>query len=590
MAEQNDENSPAPLPAGMQFSNLLQRAVPAETNRRSFIPVSGSTFNDTQNNIRIPLSVPLHTFVDLKNSYLQYTLTVKTTTNPVTATTVAAISDTIDFSGASTINNNDKLFTVSTTFYNEVLDGYVVKYDKGASGTPPTGLVDGKYYIVVKRAAPNMSLIDFETGKEKYYKFHEDGDTTNLVPTAKGSAAGSAHSLTLAPAAFQKIIDPRLTMPQRDVYPGVIVDGGATSLIESAQIQGPDGSILEDCRNLNIASDILRVMTHDKEYSESYGALTSGIPSNSKDTAARLRFVADGTGGKASMTLTCQLPLAYMQQKTYAPLGFVSGAPVTLSLTLAPITQCLKSLGTTAGLSYEVSNVKYMAQTIRFDSSVTSTFQSLMESVGAVQAHGVTPFHTSNLNLASGSSSVQTITIPARVRSLRCLLTAIYDGASNTNQAAFSITNRVTRKISQYSASIGGVKYPVSPVLISGENQGEAISEVLKCSSFVNNKHTAGMLRKSLGVPSAEIGTPEADAYYPQGGEDRFCSFFIAQPFMNYSGDSAEHENGLNLSSQTSNIQNELQMTVDATTQVHTFALCDIIFTYLSSGVIAASI
>ena len=585
MAETNDNVQPAPLPQGMQYSSLIQRAVPAEVNRRSFIPSSGSEFNETANNIRIPLSVPLHHFIDMSNSYLQYTIKA-TCTNDPSATAALNIVGTVDLTSTAIVAPTEKKILVSQSFYANLFDGMKVKYSKGSGGTAAAGLTDGGDLFVVTLGGNQVGFTD---KLENVYKYLEAPKLDLLVGPTAVATGGTSHTFTVAPGSEQTA-DIRNRMSMLDIFPGVIIDGGATSVFQDCSIVGPDGTILEETRNLNLVSDVHRVMTSNKEYAESYGHLTCGVPSSTKDSAARIRFAKDGTSGSGLKTLCCNLPMAFFNQSgAYCPAGFISGAPLTISLTLAPVVKCLKSLGTVTGLSYSINNVKFVAQTVLLDSTTTSTFQSLMESVGGIQTAGKSYFNVTNTHIPSGSDSVQSVTVPARVRSLNCLVTAMYDGASQVSQPAFSITNRVARKISQVHSSIGGTRYPTSPILISATNQGEAINEMLKCRSMVGDNRATGMLRSANGVGDATIGNLEADAYYPSDGSDNFCSFFITQNFKDFAGDESV-ESGMNLSSQTSNIVSEYHLTTTASTQLYSWAYCDVIFTYLSSGVVAASI
>jgi len=341
-------------------------------------------------------------------------------------------------------------------------------------------------------------------------------------------------------------------------------------------------------------------MTVDKEHSQTEHLL-SGVPITTKDSAKTIRLsAADGsTATSAQVSLCCTLPLAFLQQKTYCPAGWVSGSPLTIQLEIAELGAWLTSKAGTGAIgtpTFTVSNIEFMAQTVTFDADINSTYASLLETVGGVQSHGVTYLNAMTQPIAAvasatNQSSLYNFQVPVRVRSMRALITAMYDQSTTKSITAHSITNRVARRLSTFQASIGGIKYPTSAVKIAHNDQGEAFAEVKKVASSVTSRHSAGMMRAADGVSSARNGSEMADAYYPQVDEDRFCSFFQTLSFKSYLNDAAQHEDGLNMSSQTSNVQQELRLIPATTaTEVATWCACDIVFTYLSSGVVASSL
>ena len=99
--------SPSHTPSMLQYSSLIQRAIPAHVDTRLYQPVNGSIFSPESGTkqIRIGLALPHMTFLDARNSFLQFKLTVSGTANASDITgctidgSIASIIDTLSIIG-----------------------------------------------------------------------------------------------------------------------------------------------------------------------------------------------------------------------------------------------------------------------------------------------------------------------------------------------------------------------------------------------------------------------------------------------------------------------------------------------------------
>lgn len=69
----------SPMPSTLQYSNLIQRATPSERFQRRFPSSSGGPFTETNNQIRIPLSLSSGLFLDARNSFIEMELAITAT-------------------------------------------------------------------------------------------------------------------------------------------------------------------------------------------------------------------------------------------------------------------------------------------------------------------------------------------------------------------------------------------------------------------------------------------------------------------------------------------------------------------------------
>lgn len=381
------------------------------------------------------------------------------------------------------------------------------------------------------------------------------------------------------------------------------IDGGVVSLIQDIAIIGSDGAILERITNQNLIAQALKCVTAHKATQDGMQAITEG----SNGTAPNLgcQFLFDNTGSTsatANMTQTKRFNFtlntsALLNSDKYLPLGFLQGSALSISLTLADDNTALSNVSTASGsyevaqgLSYQVRNATYNASCITYDSATTSLFTSLLQEIGGVQIHGVgvQQLGTNSIPAGAGTSN-HTISLPCRNRSTIALVHLMHDSVKLVSQTRHSISERTCRLLSEYSHSIGGVRYPIADVTLSTNNPAQGITEIQKVFYNMGDVNSGGLLHN--GVDSTAAGDAGTFKYYPTS--DVGCGFLVMQGFQSAPGSGME--SGLDLSSQSSNVDYKFKMTSVAAsssagaTNISSYSVCDQIFTFTASGVIVVS-
>ena len=86
----------SPMPSTLQYSNLIQRATPSERFQRRFPSSSGGPFTETNNQIRIPLSLSSGLFLDARNSFIEMELAITATGDDKTVMLDGGIASLVD--------------------------------------------------------------------------------------------------------------------------------------------------------------------------------------------------------------------------------------------------------------------------------------------------------------------------------------------------------------------------------------------------------------------------------------------------------------------------------------------------------------
>jgi len=369
----------------------------------------------------------------------------------------------------------------------------------------------------------------------------------------------------------------------------VFIDSGVEGLIETFSIIGSDGAILERCVNSHFMAQALK--TIQSSSINKAQQITQGFNGAAPNLGAKYLFPASANtdGQTQTKTFTFNLSLsALLNCDRLLPLGFLAGSALSLDLQLSPSATALCGTNCTA-LSYELSNVSYNASVITYDQATVSLLQALMNEIGGVQIHskGWHQLGTNSIATQTGGGAVaQTLSLPCRTRSTIAIAHLMRDSTDINNEAKASISTRRTRLMSQYQHSIGGVRYPIRPVQsLSNNNPAGAFVQIQKAFYTTNDQHLGGVL--ALGTTGDDVGGADTYNYYPS--TDLGCSYMVVQGFESAPGSNLE--SGLDLSSQSANIQFEMTMIPSTTgaSQVDSYVLADRLFTFTASGTILAS-
>lgn len=358
------------------------------------------------------------------------------------------------------------------------------------------------------------------------------------------------------------------------------LDGGAWSVINRLRVEGSDGAELERIENYNVLCGILNTYsvntntrsTFDSvsEGSQVYnrGALGTGsfhtlngqyVPTHNVKTSAP--GTTAGDGATVSQTFCIKLASAMFNSNKYIPVGFISGAGLTLEITLEdPNTAFIDSqaaISTRSITSYIVDKVEYVGTITEFSTDFEAAFGASLMQRGPVFWHGTT-YH--NYVYSTTNQNMFNIPIAERARSLKNLMVAIRDAGKLTGSEAAkerSITRRIGYGISSYQFKIGSQVYPMNPV----SEVVEATADKFRHShaeTFMEATKCFGATNSVVYEPSVFYNNPDSNASY---STNAFMdpNFLLAVDLERFPADSGMKEMGLNTAAQALNIECEIR-------------------------------
>ena len=273
----------------------------------------------------------------------------------------------------------------------------------------------------------------------------------------------------------------------------------------SANIIGNVASSLDVCSNggSTVADNAQSTPSTDELlYPMSAGAVVSGInafEANGTPTGADiLTPSADGLAGAHSFvrlnngnsrTMCIPLVSGFLNMSKYIPL-IMMNAGFTIELTLCDanrigITQTEvadTASGAFVNSDWEITAVRYVAHLIDLDRSFYDRLRMVMDSAGGVlQLAGQTYRHFSGLFAGNGANTQITISLPARVKSVKSIFGTFIVASQMGSNANYdtSVFQRVG--LTSFRFEIGSVRYPQTDVSCAGDdNQAQREAELDK--------------------------------------------------------------------------------------------------------------
>jgi hypothetical protein len=348
--------------------------------------------------------------------------------------------------------------------------------------------------------------------------------------------------------------------------------------------EGSNGAVLEDLNHVNLLNAVLYQYQVPQDHYGSVASIMNGVSA----TGA----LVDGKALQKDEQFSAHVQLlsSFWNSEKYCPAGWVKGSPLTLELEIDDPANCFcVPNGSPGTVSYEITNVELVCQTVYFDSAFNNTFGAMLGQIGGVQYHSTG--YNSVVNVIAASTNLN-VNIPVRAMSLKGLLYSLQDTATVTNQGAYSLSTRLARKMKDFVQYIGGASYPLRKIDISGTNQGHMLSEVLKLFNNLHNIHAGNSLIDGPGSTNkagATAGDAPSAAYYPSGGADNGCAFAFGYLFENFNGQNMI--SGLDMSSQSMpvNLRCTFDGTPTDTSILTTFVHSDVIYTLTADGVISVT-
>ena len=452
-------------PKALNYDNALPLAIESRANRRSFVPVNGSSFSNSTGATIIRIDVNADSMLDAANSYLQVSLkndTAVANENLFREIGPAFIQRLRIESGGVTIEDIDEYGRLYTAMMLHQCPEDYVKNVYGNMGLYP------------KNESINGQIIAAQVG-------------------AAGVNASSA-SQSSAPAFHAN---------------------GAAAIAAGA---------------IGCATDEIQYHGCFEAYSRGIGqnglplaSAAANHPLHGVGMQANTRGLGGAIGPGASRVLTIPLLSGFLNMDKYVPL-IMMNAGFTIEIHLAATAKvgCNVTEGNAAGgadaasalvaagPAYSVNSVKYVANLIDLDRSFYDKLRNVMEGSGGVlQLAGQTYRHYGGV-LTAGLST-NTITLPARVKSVKSIFGTFISTANKNSAVAYNTGVFEDAELINYRFEVGSVRYPATDVQVqSTTGQSEAYCELHKAfgklgdyshSSCVKPKHYTQVLPNHTATP-----------------------------------------------------------------------------------------
>ena len=283
----------------------------------------------------------------------------------------------------------------------------------------------------------------------------------------------------------------RFTMTPKTNSGGIDFSGGH-SFIRRLRVE-QSGVVLEDINSYNrlMGAVVLPCQSgddHHKERSLTEGVrlpnqlgrylTTTSITSQVDNITASSQTSSANTGGlihnkdtqiqaDASYVFTIPLNSGILNNEKLIPLMLMS-APLTIELELCPSAQAL--CWNTAVGTFDISNVRYIANLIEVGQDVAGQLRMVQEmSGGVLTLAGQTYRHFSGAITATAGNQI--INVPARVKSMKSMFFVSQGtgagGVTGDSATTYDVSFGGSMKLNEYQLKIGSVVYPPTPVKCS---------------------------------------------------------------------------------------------------------------------------
>jgi hypothetical protein len=383
---------------------------------------------------------------------------------------------------------------------------------------------------------------------------------------------------------------------------GVIIDGGASSIIENFRIMNPNNSIkIEDIPNYNRLRTILNDFKLQDEYLNSTGAITEGLGYDIANQpicsfSATDSMMCSDAGTEPiifptdSRTFNIKLVSGLLNCGKYIPLPLMKGLVFEFDLadTGKALLECTLTTPVAITTQYTISEVYLTTSIIEFPDEVINSYISQARSRGGVNLD-ISTWICNNLTMIAHTSFEFDLGIKAH--SIRSLLFGMYDTTKNTTQ--YRSLTRLYNNISQYQFKIGSRKFPDNPIdirprpvcstkiatAIGSVYTSEAYCELLKCFGTLND------IKNTTYLVDPASYTRNATAVFLPNGK-----FLIGCDLETYNEDSSLIRCGYD--NATPNEDIKLNLKASATTTAcdcAVFAMVDAVVNIIPDGVSGAT-
>ena len=433
-------------PPSLNYDNVLPLAIESRSNRRTFVPVNGSSFSNTTGSTIIRIDVNADSMLDPTHSYL-----------------------TLDLCNDAPADANG----VPQFLHPEIGPAMIQRMRIESGGVTIEDINEyGRLYTAMMLNQCPEDYVNNVCGS--YNLYPQLNDTTAQLTAAKdGAIPNHQISGNIAPHAADAA----------DV--GGFVQGGLTEGCEIKYMP----NISSVCAGLDARGTV-----QVRGDGATLGLVDSQL--NVNGYAEMKKSGAIGLAG--SKTITIPLLSGFLNQDKYIPL-IMMNAGFTIELHLAPVnavglTQSIATgiSGVSAGVPaaahangglidnvWSIKNVKYVANLIDLDREFYGRLRSVMEESGGVlQLAGQTYRHYSAVvPLRAGEG---TVSLPARVKSIKSIFATFITATHRNSNASYNTSVYHNAGLSAFRFEIGSVRYPQTDIKTGNGNRAELVSELHK--------------------------------------------------------------------------------------------------------------
>ena len=265
-----------------------------------------------------------------------------------------------------------------------------------------------------------------------------------------------------------------------------------SNLIKSVSILNSQGEQIEYINNYNLIVNIMddyTVGTNHKAGVDQIlgGGSATGDPNGAPDIKGVASGVVEADG--SSQTLVDSLMTGFTSGQFLLPLGYLVGQAPAIVIELEdPNTALQVNTTTNVTAAYRVEDVQIRAKQIRFNSSFNQMFEQNLMEAGATGVNYITETFLHNQGNITGSvGGQQNVQFSVNPRSAKYILASCRLETDITTDNKFSIGNRSSMAIDQYSWEIAGKLYPTQPIQLSNTNYSQGYANVLDCLGQIGN-------------------------------------------------------------------------------------------------------
>ena len=132
--------------------------------------------------------------------------------------------------------------------------------------------------------------------------------------------------------------------------------------------------------------------------------------------------------------------------------------------------------------AYAVSEVQLRCKQIKFNSAFNESFERTLAEAGTVGINYITEtfLHAQN-SIQSGTTGTVNVPFSVNPRSAKYILACGRLESSVADKDAYSLGNRSSYGLGDYSFEIAGKMRPTQPIKVTSENYSQAYSQILDC-------------------------------------------------------------------------------------------------------------